>query len=462
MIRRLFSLSRSNTQKEPKWFPKRLFDQLIVAAVAGAMLLASCSPSPAAVATPLVPVTGPTATVPSPFPTATAALPPVPADTATLTPVPTIQTYLVKPDDLAQARLRIGNCIFNGPAVDIYINGQMTDNGGVPFKLRAFDFSGYLYLPPGTVKLAVTPQGAGLDKALFGPLDLSLEAGHRYTVALLGLAGDTQPNSQVIDETKVIQNAGATNDQYTYTLINNIKGVETFDHVINGNVNNSKIAYGGYQAEVLPALPLNSDVISLSGAPDKILDPGGPTTGPEEGSTDSLACYAGKYPGSLGSDFGYTQSAEYTNLSLLDYLKHYTDQNQALKDPSNSFSTFLALVKTAGMTDVLNNSPHFVFVPSDSAFSYVPKPKLDALLADPKAAQAFLREHIVEGYYPYGSLSGGGGASNRTLTNLSGTSLNLLGDPMTINGKSIDGDLAIITANGSRFQSITTVMPGSE
>jgi uncharacterized surface protein with fasciclin (FAS1) repeats len=307
--------------------------------------------------------------------------------------------------------------------------------------------------------LAVTPQGAGLDKALFAPLDVTLEAGHRYTVAVLGQKNDAQHDPLVIDETKVIKDTGATNNQFTFTLINNLKGVDAFDHIINGKVNNSKVPFGGYQAEVLPPPPLTTDIISVSGTPDKIIDPGGPTTGPDEGSVDSVACISGKYPGIEERDYGFGFSAEYTNLSLLDFLKHYIEQNQALNDPSNSFNTFLALVKTAGMTDALNNSPHYIFVPTDAAFSIlISKPKLDALLADPKAAEALLKEHIVEGYYPYGSLSSGGGAYDRTLTAMSGRSLKLLGDPITINGADVGSNLSIIAANGSRFQSISTVL----
>ncbi len=413
------------------------------------LLLAACATqvaqTPAATA---VPVSGPTQAP------ATAA---APTATTASAPAASNPTYTVKPDDQAQARLRIGNCIFNGPDVDIYINGQKIDNGGVPFQVRSSDFSGYLYLPPGTVKVTVTPQGAGLDKALFPALDVTLAAGRRYTVAVLGQAGDSQHNTLLMDDTKTVQDAGGTADQFTNTIINNIKGADAIDHVINGNVTNSKIPYGGFQAELLPPFPLNTDVITLSSAPDKVLDPGGPTTGPQWGSVDQTACYSGKYPGAMNSDFGLIIGADYTNLGLLDFLKHYTDQNKTLNDPANSFNTFLALVKAAGLTDVLNNSPHLVFVPSDEAFSqvYIAKNKLDALLADPKAAKAFLDEHIVNGFYPYGSLSGGGGAENRTLTAMSGTSLQLLGDPLTINGQNIAEDLQLFTANGSRFIAIS-------
>jgi uncharacterized surface protein with fasciclin (FAS1) repeats len=436
MFRKLFSLAPFYYQRPSPRFRFRFYKSLIVPLSIGAILLASCASKP----TPAASTQAPAATA-------------APTTPITSTPVASNPTYQIKPDDQTQARLRIGNCIFRGPDVNIYINGQLVDNGGVPFQLIGSDFSGYIYLTPGTVKLEVAPYGAGLDKGLFAPLDVSLAAGHRYTVAILGQNGDTQHNTLLIDDTKTLQDAGATADQYTYTMVNNITGADAIDHVINGKINNSNIPYGGFQAEVLPPLPLNTDVVSLSGALDKILDPGGPTTGASEGSVDSTACYSGKYPGTMNNEFGFIQSAEYTNLGLLDFLKHYTGQNQALNDKTNSFNIFLALVKTAGLTDVLNNSPHLVFVPSDAAFSpgNISKDKLDALLADPKAAEAFLKEHIVDGYYPYGSLSGGGGAADRTLTAMSGTSLKLLGDPITINGKDLGADFQLLTANGNRF-----------
>ncbi len=407
--------------------------------------LAACATQVAQTpATNPLPVSGPTQA-----PAAAAA----PTATTASTPAASNPTYTVAPDDQAQARLRIGNCIFRGPDVDIYINGQKVDNGGVPFQLNGSDFSGYLYLPPGTVKVTVTPYGAGLDKALFPELDVTLAAGHRYTVVILGQTGDSQHNTLLIDETKTLQDEGATADQYTQTIVNNIQGTNAIDHVINGKVINSNVPYGGFQASIIPPPPLNTDVFTLSGSPDKILDPGGPTTGPYAGSVDSIACYAGKYPGTMFSDFGDIISAEYTNLGLLDYLSHYTEQNKALNDPTNSFNIFLALVKTAGLTDELNNSPHLVFVPNDAAFAQnlISKDKLDALLADPKAAEALLREHIVDGYYPYGSLSGGGGAFDRTVTAMSGTALSLLGDPITVNGMQLGIDNQLFTANGSRF-----------
>jgi hypothetical protein len=129
------------------------------------------------------------------------------------------------------------------------------------------------------------------------------------------------------------------------------------------------------------------------------------------------------------------------------------------------------------MTDALNNSPHFVFVPTDKTFNlYSTKAKVDALLADPKAAAAFLMDYIVEGYYPYGTFPGYAGAvlngpppSALTLTTLSGKALKLTGVAGLINGKNAfalklngqqlgDEYSTIGTANGTRFWPISFLL----
>jgi uncharacterized surface protein with fasciclin (FAS1) repeats len=69
-----------------------------------------------------------------------------------------------------------------------------------------------------------------------------------------------------------------------------------------------------------------------------------------------------------------------------------------------------------------------VFALNDSAFAALPKDKLDVLMADPKLAGDLIRNHIVAGYIPRGSLSKTpGGPFDPTFTNL-------LGAPITVGG----------------------------
>jgi hypothetical protein len=211
-----------------------------------------------------------------------------------------------------------------------------------------------------------------------------------------------------------------------------------------------------------------TDFDAVTGAPDQVLDgnnsPAAPpaTPAPLDASRDSVGCWSGKYPGGLDQDYTWVQTTESTPLSLLDYLKQVTDLNKALNDQSLTYSDFLTLVNIAGMADTLNNSPHLAFVPSDKAFFlYVAKDKLDALLKDPKAAEAFLKGNILDGYYPYGSLPTynhnalGGPKPESTLITMSGASLKLTvaGEALKINGQDFGDEWpsSLFTADGSRI-----------
>ena len=79
----------------------------------------------------------------------------------------------------------------DGPSVDVYVNGKVAVNGGMPQdNLVARQASGYLYLVPGTYSIAIVPTGMGIDKALFGPLDVPVVAGHRTSLPeVIGDAG---------------------------------------------------------------------------------------------------------------------------------------------------------------------------------------------------------------------------------------------------------------------------------
>lgn len=65
---------------------------------------------------------------------------------------------------------------------------------------------------------------------------------------------------------------------------------------------------------------------------------------------------------------------------------------------SATFKTFLAAVKTAGITDTLKNSgPYTVFAPTDSAFNKLPPETVDALMKDKQKLAALLSHHIIPG-----------------------------------------------------------------
>jgi len=95
--------------------------------------------------------------------------------------------------------------------------------------------------------------------------------------------------------------------------------------------------------------------------------------------------------------------------------------------------------------------------PTDEAFDTLPTGQKDALLNDPQALTQLLNAHIVDGYFPWGSLSGANayGNANRTVTNRLGQELKFAGD--FING--IPDGPNYTVGNGYRVQIIYHLLP---
>jgi uncharacterized surface protein with fasciclin (FAS1) repeats len=65
---------------------------------------------------------------------------------------------------------------------------------------------------------------------------------------------------------------------------------------------------------------------------------------------------------------------------------------------AGSFKTFLAAVKSAGLTETLKNSgPYTVFAPTDEAFAKLPAGTWENLSKDKKKLSQVLANHIVPG-----------------------------------------------------------------
>ena len=65
---------------------------------------------------------------------------------------------------------------------------------------------------------------------------------------------------------------------------------------------------------------------------------------------------------------------------------------------AGSFNTLAAALKAAGLVDTLKGpGPFTVFAPTDEAFAKIPKPALDALIADKAKLTKVLTYHVVAG-----------------------------------------------------------------
>lgn len=151
-----------------------------------------------------------------------------------------------------------------------------------------------------------------------------------------------------------------------------------------------------------------------------------------------------------------------SELNVLDFLAAHNSRQLVADGHLLTFKTVLAAIDKAGMRDQFaNGGPYFFFAPTDEAFAALPKDQLAALLNDPEALTQLLKAHVVDGYYPYGSISGVSyGQTDREVTNLLGQKLSLvaLGGGIGINGLFVMGGNYTV-GNGNRVNPIETLLP---
>ena len=122
---------------------------------------------------------------------------------------------------------------------------------------------------------------------------------------------------------------------------------------------------------------------------------------------------------------------------------------------AGNFTTLIAAIKTAGLTDKLTGKgPFTIFAPTDEAFKKLPPGALEALLKDTSKLNAVLSYHVVPGYVWAKDMK-------------SGDVITLQGDPLTasvstsgvhVNGTHVkQADIA--ATNGVLYAIDAVIMP---
>jgi hypothetical protein len=419
----------------------------LIALIVVATTLAACGGapvSPGGSSTPAVPTAAPAANTGAPT---TVAAP-------TAAPAVTFEGLSTGLDNTTQARIRATSAVAGTPNADVYINGLPAVNGGKPLEnIGVPEFSGWLYVRPGTYTVALVPHGGTLAQALFAPIAVNAVAGHRYTVAAMGQIKDKDIKPLVVDETALEAGIGTKPTDDVLIDLNNVSGIAGIDEQLAGSPTTAHIPYGAAQAYGCP-IGRPHAITSVMGKPDSILGQGENRCEP---GTSKILVHYGTYPGE-GSDSQMT-----SELSVLDFLAGFNNYQVATDDGHVfTFNTLLAAIAKSGMRDqFVSNSPYLFFAPTDEAFAALPKAQRDTLLNDPQALTTLLKAHFVDGYYPAGSLSGASyGQTDRAVTNQLGQKLQLLqsGDSTTINGLSVMW-VPHTVGNGNRVQLIDKLLP---
>ena len=355
--------------------------------------------------------------------------------------------------DATMARLRLANWVYGSGATDMYVDGQIAFLGSNQRELANVSLgflTGFLYLDPGLHQVAVVPTGKGLDEAMIA-LEVTLEVGHRYTVGVMGQKEDAHFSPLVVDETVVLAEVGNPSEQNIMIYVNNVAGADTVDFLEDG-VGPSKVPYGGFVAAPIQSGHVDELVVTING---KTADRMGNFD--ELPSSSLLLANGGHFPD--GPTKGYESGGSCSDLTAREMLQQFSEISVVWNEGARlSFTTFLAAVEQAGLSDLLTTGTYLIFAPTDAAFEAMPEEQLAALMAAPDALADFLRYHIVEGYYPPGSLSGRiFGVADGTVTNLQGADLKLEGD-LSINGIRMPGLPNMTVVDGTRIVPITKVL----
>ena len=389
------------------------------------------------------------------------------AVTPTALPFPTLRTSpainnqastpVMVVDDVTLSRLRLANLVYGSDATDMYVDGQIAVLGDHQRQLTNVPvgfISGFLYVAPGKHSMAVVPTGSGIESAMIA-IDLTLEAGHRYTVGVMGQKDDPTFKPLIIDETAVLAKARTAPEQNIMIAVNNIAGADTFDFLEDG-IGPKAVPYGGFVAAPIKTGHVDHLVVLVNG--DDIHD--NPGNFDEMPGIDFIHPNLGHFPGSVDTTiFTSYDSSFMSDLDTVNFLRRISDYKPTWDEGQKlSFDKFLTALDKAGLTSMLSSGTYMIFAPTDQAFEALPPGQFDALMANPDALADFLRYHIVKGYYPYGGLSGAFlGQPDITVTNMDGKNLKINGD-ICINELCMPFLPSITVTNGTRITPVSKLL----
>lgn len=137
------------------------------------------------------------------------------------------------------ARIDVMHLVADGPAVDVWIDDEIVLEAVEPGMNEPITG-----LEAGAYTLSLMPAGDG--EPLIGPVPLTLEGGHRYTVASMGQAAEPETlDALVIDETAEMEGADLANNTYRI-IINNIAGSPPISFYEEDRFLERDLEYGDY------------------------------------------------------------------------------------------------------------------------------------------------------------------------------------------------------------------------
>jgi transforming growth factor-beta-induced protein len=304
-----------------------------------------------------------------------------------------IDAVLMPPSaEEAMTTIRVGHFSPDAPAVDVFVDGEAAIEG-----LEFPTLTDWMQLPAGTYSIAVAPAGAGIEEAVIGPADFDLPAGAYITVAAIGSAeaGTLAPQVLVEDYSEI------TEGNARVTVFHAIEDAPAVDVLAAGAPVVSALSFPGMAGEndgsfvlEVPAGSYDLQVVPTGATEPVVLDL--PGTELEANMNYFVAAV-----GTLDSPqvvLAATDMAALSEMMAEEEEMETTDTILDIATADGRFTTLLAAVEAAGLTDALaSEGPFTVFAPTDDAFAALPEGTVEALLEDIPALTDILTYHVVLG-----------------------------------------------------------------
>jgi transforming growth factor-beta-induced protein len=291
---------------------------------------------------------------------------------------------------LETVHIRVAHFSPDTPAVDVYVNGELSAVQGLEFP----NVTEWIELPAGTYNLAVSPAGTSLEDAAIGPADFDLPANAWITVAAVGSpANGTLTAAPVIEDYSPIPDGSAR-----VTVFHGIEDAPAVDVLAGGAAVVSQLAFpgaldgsndgaftldvpaGSYDLQVVPAGETSPVVLDLPGT-----------------QLDAGMNYFVAAVGTLDAPQVVVQATDTT--AMMDETAAEpagTIVDIAVSNPD--FSTLVAAVGAAGLVETLSGEgPFTVFAPTNAAFEALGVDTVNAVLADTDLLTSILTYHVVPG-----------------------------------------------------------------
>jgi uncharacterized surface protein with fasciclin (FAS1) repeats len=279
------------------------------------------------------------------------------------------------------AQIRVAHFSPDTPAVQIYINGELSAIEALNFG----DVTGWIQIPAGTYSIAVAPAGTSIDAAAIGPANLTFRSGTWTTIAAIGsLSAGTLKPALISENYSRLASGNAR-----VTVFHGIEDAPAVDVILaDGTVLTRGLAFGRtatlnvpagvYDIQVVPSGATSPIVINLPG-------------------TD-LVNRNYYFVAAINRLAAPEVALRAINLRTVDALPKGNGTITDVAAADGRFTTLVAALQATGLDAALRgNGPFTVFAPTDAAFAALPEGTVEALLNDLPTLSSILLYHVVPG-----------------------------------------------------------------